>query len=288
MVKITKIGLFGKFNDSSIAGAIAQVKAILESKNLTVLLGNTTSTKIEGARIGEHNQPLEDEIDLAIMVGGDGTMLNVAQELSAHGVPAIGVNLGRLGFLTDIAFADFDSSLSSILSGDYAIEYRTMLQCRVTLQGRQVCSGISLNDMVISKGNTGRLLEFEIWVNDQFVSQPRSDGLIISTPTGSTAYALSAGGPIIYPNLPVISISPICPHTLSNRPIILDENDAVEIRALKAHEAPANLACDGIITAQLTGDEIIAIKRSATKLKMIRIKGFNYFETLHSKLGWNG
>ena len=288
MVKITKVGLFGKFNDSSVAGAIAQVKAVLEDKNLSVLLGNTTSTKIAGARIDDHDQPLQEVIDLAIAVGGDGTMLNVARELSNHDVLAIGVNLGRLGFLTDIALSDLDTSMSSILKGDYAIERRTMLQCQVTQNGTQVCSGISLNDMVISKGNTGRLIEFEIWVNGQFVSQPRSDGLILSTPTGSTAYALSAGGPIIYPNLPVISMSPICPHTLSNRPIILDENDKVEITALKVHEAPANLAFDGVIAAQLKGDETIAIKRAAKKLKMVRIKGFNYFETLHSKLGWNG
>lgn len=288
MVKISKVGLFGKFNDSSVAGAIAQVKAILEGKNLSVLLGNTTSMEIEGARIDDHDQPLDEAIDLAIMVGGDGTMLNIAQELSEHDVPAIGVNLGRLGFLTDIALSDFDTSISSILAGNYDIESRTMLQCQVIENSKQVCSGVSLNDMVISKGNTGRLIEFEIWVNGKFVSQPRSDGLIIATPTGSTAYALSAGGPIIYPNLPVISISPICPHTLSNRPIILDENDEIKITALKVQEAPANLAFDGIINTQLKGDETIHIKRAAKKLKMIRLEGFNYFETLQSKLGWNG
>ncbi|WP_424946903.1 NAD(+)/NADH kinase [Candidatus Spongiihabitans sp.] len=287
MAKITKVGLFGKFNDGSVADAIARVQTVLEGKSLSVLLGNTTATEIAGARIDD-DQPMREAIDLAIVVGGDGTMLNVARELSEHGVPAIGVNLGRLGFLTDIALADLDASMSSILNGDYAIEQRTMLQCQVTQDGAEVCSGISLNDMVISKGNTGRLIEFEIWVNGQFVSQPRSDGLILATPTGSTAYALSAGGPIIYPNLPVISMSPICPHTLSNRPIILAEDDAVEITALKVHESPANLAFDGVIATQLKGDETIVIKRAAKKLKMIRIRGFNYFETLHSKLGWNG
>jgi NAD+ kinase len=163
-----------------------------------------------------------------------------------------------------------------------------MLQCLVERDNQELHSGISLNDIVISKGNTGRLIEFEIRVNHQFVSQPRSDGLILATPTGSTAYALSAGGPIIYPNLPVFSMAPICPHTLSNRPIILDENDEVEISALRTHESPANLALDGVITTQLQGDETIIINRAEKKLKMVRIKGFNYFETLNSKLGWVG
>ena len=285
---ITKVGLFGKFNDSSVADAIAEVKGILESKNLSVLLGNTTSSEIKGDRIDNYDQPLSEAIDLAIVVGGDGTMLHVARELSDHDVPAIGINLGRLGFLTDIALADFEPSMNSILNGDCNIEQRTMLQCLVERDSQKLYSGISLNDIVISKGNTGRLIEFLIRVNGQFVSQPRSDGLILATPTGSTAYALSAGGPIIYPNLPVFSMSPICPHTLSNRPIILDENDEVEISALRVHESTANLALDGIITSQLEGDESIKINRAEKKLKMVRIKGFNYFETLNSKLGWVG
>ncbi len=287
MVKIKKVGLFGKFNDSSIADTIATVKATLENKKLSVLLGSTTAADVQGDRIDDR-QPLGEAIDLAVVVGGDGTMLNVARELSIHDIPAIGVNLGRLGFLTDIALADLDASMSSILKGDCVIEYRTMLQCQVIKNDATVCTGISLNDVVISKGNTGRLIEFKIWVNNQFVSQPRSDGLILATPTGSTAYALSAGGPIIAPSLPVMSMSPICPHTLSNRPIILDENDEVKITALNTHEVPANLSFDGLISAQLKGDETIIIKRATKKLKMIRIDGFNHFEILHTKLGWNG
>ncbi len=270
------------------SGAIAKVKAVLENKNLSVLLGNTTSVEIEGNRISEQDQTLREQIDLAIVVGGDGTMLNAARKLSDHDVPAIGVNLGRLGFLTDIALADLESSMASILRGDYAIEHRTMLQCQIFRDGKTVSSGVALNDVVISKGNTGRLIEFLIRVNGQFVSQPRGDGLILSTPTGSTAYALSAGGPIIYPNLPVLSMSPICPHTLSNCPIILSDSDEIAISDLTVHESPATLALDGVITAQLGGDEQIKIQRAAKKLKMVRIAGFNYFETLHSKLGWNG
>lgn len=287
-MKIKKVGLFGKFNDSSVADAITEVKGILESKKIIVLLGNTTSNEIEGDRIDDSDQPLGEIIDLAIVVGGDGTMLNVARVLSDHDIPAIGVNLGRLGFLTDIAFSEFKFNLTQVIDGDCEIEHRTMLQCDVVQGKKEIFSGISLNDIVLSKGNTGRLIEFKTRVNGKFVSQTRSDGLILATPTGSTAYALSAGGPIIYPNLPVISMAPICPHTLSNRPIILDENDHIEISEFHVHEAPANLALDGVINTQIKGDEIIKIKRAPKKLNMVRIAGFNYFETLHSKLGWNG
>ena len=288
MVKISKVGLFGKFNDNSVADAITEVRNFLERKQLSVLLGNTTADKIQGDRIDNYDGPLGELIDLAIVVGGDGTMLNAARLLSDHAIPAIGVNLGRLGFLTDISFHELEPSLTAVLEGKCYVELRTMLQCQVLEEGREVFSGISLNDIVISKGNSGRLIEFETHVNRQYIAHTRSDGLILSTPTGSTAYALSAGGPIISPGLPVISMSPICPHTLSNRPIILNENDEVTISALKVRESNANLILDGVISHHLNGTETIAIQRAPKKLRMMHMEGFNYFETLRSKLGWTG
>ena len=285
-MNITKIGLFGKFNDNSVADAITIVKGFLERKQLTVLLGNTTSSEIAGDRIDEQGLPIGDQIDIAIVVGGDGTLLHVARLLAEQGIPAIGINLGRLGFLTDISFSDLETGIGAILNGQYAIEKRTMLQCTTYKDEQVVFSGHALNEIVLSKGNTGRVIEFEIRVNGNYVSQIRSDGLILATPTGSTAYALSAGGPIIYPDLSVICMSPICPHTLSNRPIILDENNTIEITAVETCESQANLALDGVLSYQVTGDETITISKAKKKLKLIRIKGFNHFETLYSKLGW--
>ena len=286
VVKITHIGLFGKFNDHSVADAIEVVKQFLQSKQLSVLLGNTTSSAIEGDRIDHRNRAIGDQIDLAIVVGGDGTLLHVARLLADQEVPAVGINLGRLGFLTDISFADLESGLEAILNGQYAIEKRTMLQCTAKRDGEVVFSGQALNEIVLSKGNTGRVIAFGIRVNGNYVSRIRGDGLILATPTGSTAYALSAGGPIIYPDLCVISMSPICPHTLSNRPIVLDENSIIEITAIETCESPANLALDGVLDYTVCGDETITISKAPEKLKMIRIEGFNYFETLYSKLGW--
>ncbi len=285
-MNITNIGLFGKFNDNSVADAITTVKGFLERKQLSVLLGNTTSSEIPGDRIDEQGLAVGDQIDLAIVVGGDGTLLHVARLLADQGVPAIGINLGRLGFLTDISFSDLETGIGAILNGQYAIEKRTMLQCTTYKDEQVVFSGHALNEIVLSKGNTGRVIEFEIRVNGNYVSQIRSDGLILATPTGSTAYALSAGGPIIYPDLSVICMSPICPHTLSNRPIILDENNTIEITAVETCESQANLALDGVLSYQVTGDETITISKAQKKLKLIRIKGFNHFETLYSKLGW--
>ncbi len=285
-MNITNIGLFGKFNDNSVADAITTVKGFLESKQLSVLLGNTTSSEIPGDRIDEQGLAVGDQIDLAIVVGGDGTLLHVARLLAEQGVPAIGINLGRLGFLTDISFSDLETGIGAILNGQYAIEKRTMLQCTTFKDEQVVFTGYALNEIVLSKGNTGRVIEFEIRVNGNYVSQIRSDGLILATPTGSTAYALSAGGPIIYPDLSVICMSPICPHTLSNRPIILDENNTIEITAVETRESHANLALDGVLRYQVTGDETITISKAPKKLKLIRIEGFNHFETLYSKLGW--
>lgn len=286
-MKISKVGLFGKFNDDNIGDTVAEIRQLLQHNNLKVLLGGTTSTAIDGERLDDHKQPLAELIDLAIVVGGDGTMLSVARNLAKHNIPAIGINLGRLGFLADIAVQDLGASLRAILRGDYHIEQRTLLTTEVGLQNEIRYRGDSVNDAAISKGNSGRLIEFEIRVNGQFLSHIRSDGVIIATPTGSTAYSLSAGGPIIYPTLPVFIVSPICPHTLSNRPIVLDHNAHIEIASMVFAETPANLSLDGVIACKLHGDEVVRVRKAAETWSMIRINQHNHFETLRSKLGWN-
>ena len=285
---IKNIGLFGKFNDHSVADAVNHVRKFLEENNLAVYLGHTTSSRIDGMRLEEQQESPDKLLDLAIVVGGDGTMLSVARKLSKYGVPAVGVNLGRLGFLADIPISTLEMSIGSILAGNYRVEQRTLLKCKVIREGKKVLSSTALNDIVLSKGNMGRLIEFRIDVNDRYVAKPRGDGLILSTPTGSTAYALAAGGPIIYPDLPVICLAPICPHTLSNRPILLSETDKIQISNIEPNEFPPNLALDGVMLMQLTGSEIIDISRAKRKLKLVKADRFNYFETLYNKLGWHG
>lgn len=287
-MKINTVGLFGRFQDSSIGDVLESVRSLLEKYRLKVLLGSTTAAVISGERIDETCDNLGSVIDIAVVVGGDGTMLNAARLLSQHDVPTIGINLGRLGFLTDIALDTLDSSLDSLLSGHYKIEHRTLLRTRV-LKAKQITfDGVSVNDAVISKGNTGRLIEFDTHIDNRFVTRTRSDGLIVATPTGSTAYSLSAGGPIIYPTLNVLSIAPICPHTLSNRPIIVDENSVVEISDLEASETHANLALDGVVKAKLRGGETVKFSKADYRLSMIRIEPHDHFEVLRSKLGLRG
>ena len=285
-MKITKIGLFGKFRDASVAPILDRVRQLLESRGVRVLLGSTTSAEIDGERIDEQDQPLDQVIDMAMVVGGDGTMLNAARILCTHGVPMVGVNLGRLGFLTDIPQGELEPNLDALLEGRYLIENRTLLKTVVECDGEVVFEGIALNDAVISKGNTGRLIEFETRIDGRFVSQTRSDGIIVATPTGSTAYSLSAGGPIMFPTLSVLSIAPICPHTLSNRPIIIAEDAVIEIHAFRTPETHANLALDGLVLRELSGKETIRLTRADKKLSVIRIESHDHFQVLRSKLGW--
>ena len=286
ILKISKIGLFGKFRDASVAPVMDQVRSLLEARGVRVLLGSTTSAEIGGERIDDQDRPLDQVIDIAMVVGGDGTMLNAARILCTHGVPMVGVNLGRLGFLTDIPRGDLETNLDALLDGRFGVENRTLLETTVLRDGETVYQGISLNDAVISKGNTGRLIEFETRIDGRFVNHTRSDGIIVATPTGSTAYSLSSGGPIMYPTLSVLSIVPICPHTLSNRPIIISDDAVVEFFAIRTPETHAILSLDGMIVYELTGDETIRLTRADRALSMIRMDPHDHFEVLRNKLGW--
>ena len=263
-----------------------RVRSLLEVRGVRVFLGGTTSTKIDGERINDQERVLDQLIDVAMVVGGDGTMLHAARDISTYGIPMVGVNLGRLGFLTDIPQGDLEANLDALLDGRFVVESRTLLKSTVHRAGETIHEAISLNDAVISKGNTGRLIEFETRIDGRFVSFTRSDGVIVATPTGSTAYSLSAGGPIIYPTLPALSIAPVCPHTLSNRPIIISDESVVEIFALKTPETHANLSLDGQIVHELTGEETIRLTKADTRLSMIRIETHDHFEVLRTKLGW--
>jgi len=278
------IGLFGKYGAKDVESTLTQVKSLLSSFGAKVLLGDTTANEICGERILNAGQYRE--LDYAIVVGGDGTLLHAARSLAPYDVPIIGINLGRLGFLTDIPANEIESGLLAIQAGNYRIEKRSMLQTSVIKNDQRSDSFLSLNDAVISKGDTGRLIDMSIQVDGIFVSRTRSDGLIIATPTGSTAYALAAGGPIIEPTLPVHVLVPICPHTLSNRPIILNQNSTICICSVQMADSHATLAVDGIIVHTLDGSEQIEITRAKPELRLIRIDQHNHFEALRVKLGW--
>ncbi|MEE9447809.1 MAG: NAD(+)/NADH kinase [Arenicellales bacterium] len=279
------IGLFGKYGSTTVESTLENVKNLLESFGASVLLGDTTASEMTGERILDKTQ--YESLDFAVVVGGDGTLLHAARTLAAFGTPIVGINLGRLGFLTDIPADEIEFGLRAIKDGEYRIEQRDMLETIVSSSKDNTENRyLSLNDAVISKGDTGRLIEMSIHVDDVFVSKTRSDGLIIATPTGSTAYALSAGGPIIEPTLPVVVLVPICPHTLSNRPIILGQDSTIRISEIQLTDNHATLAVDGIIVQVITGDERITLAKAEHALKLIRIDNHSHFEALRVKLGW--
>jgi NAD+ kinase len=278
------VGLFGKYGSIDVESALSTVRTLLSECGANVLLGDTTAAEIRGERILDTEQ--YHELDFAIVVGGDGTLLHAARSLAPFRVPIVGINLGRLGFLTDIPANEITQGLKAVINGDYRIEERAMLQTTVYKEGEGINAYLSLNDTVISKGDTGRLIEMSINVGDEFVSRTRSDGMIVSTPTGSTAYALAAGGPIIEPTLPVFVLVPICPHTLSNRPIILNQQSTIRISDIELTDNHATLAVDGIIVQVLDGSEIIEINQAEHALKLIRIDKHSHFEALRLKLGW--
>ena len=283
------IGVFGKYQDASVEEPLKILTAHLEVKGIEVKLGNTTATEITKDLPQERlDDAKSQDIDLAIVIGGDGTLLHVARRMASAKIPVVGINLGRLGFLTDIAQADMLSQIDEILEGQYNIEERMMLDLKVIRDTETIYQQFALNDVVIGKHTLEKLLSWEAHIDQQFVTAARSDGVILSTPTGSTAYALSAGGPIMHPGLDVISMVPVSPHTLTNRPIGLPASAMIELTIQDGSNNRAHVSCDGLIGCSLVGDEVVRVTRSEHSVRLLHPKKYNYFAMLRAKLGWGG
>jgi len=224
--------------------------------------------------------------DTVIVIGGDGTFLAAARDLSPYQIPLLGINLGRLGFLVDICPTDIDVTLANIFDGHYDSEYRTLLNMRITHNGEVRQNALAFNDVVLHKWNTARMIEFEILIDDHFVESQRSDGIIIATPTGSTAYALSGGGPILHPSLPASVLVPICTHTFSNRPIVISDESRIQLRVCQAHIEQVRISCDGQSSYSLKADELIHIVRAEHRVRLIHPAGTNHFDIMRQKLNW--
>ncbi len=221
--------------------------------------------------------------DLIIVVGGDGTLLYTARELAPADVPLLGINLGRLGFLVDISPDHLEERLDQILAGEYDAEARAMLD--VSTDG---LAGRAVNDVVVHKWNSVRMIELETYIDGQFVNAQRSDGVIVSTPTGSTAYALSGGGPLVHPGLDALLIVPICPHTLSNRPLVVGGDSQIELRIRDYEHELVRLTCDGQTNLPLAEGRAIHIRRSQHRVKLLHPRGYDHYSILRAKLGWGG
>ena len=279
------VALIGRYKSRDVAAPLRSLGAFLAERGCTVLLEEETA-----AEAGVEGFPLVDfagigaRADLAVVLGGDGTMLSAARALAEAGVPLVGINQGRLGFMTDIAFGAMTETMGGVLDGRYTMETRTMLVTEVVRAGEPIFATGALNDVVVNKGASGRLIELVVRVDGQFVYDLRSDGLIVATPTGSTAYALSANGPIIHPAVPALALVPISPHTLSNRPIAVSDACVVEI-TLK-HGADSRLQCDGQPQIDLVADDCLTVRRGPHGVKLVHPEGYRYYNMLREKLHW--
>ena len=228
---------------------------------------------------------LGEQCDLAVVVGGDGTMLGVARLLSRYGIPMVGINQGRLGFITDLPLDQYAQALAPMIEGDYVQEYRSMLEGSVWRDGRVIFEGFALNDVVVSRGGTASMAEMRVEIGDEFVANFRADGLIVASPTGSTAYALSAGGPLLHPGIGGWVLVPIAPHDLSNRPVVLPDAGEISVQIVAGRDVSVNFDMQGL--ASLLHGDRIAVRRSHHQVRFIHPRGWSYYATLRRKLHWN-
>jgi len=281
------VALIGRYNTAEIAESLLGLADLLQLRGCAVLVEQQTAANIgrNGFATADYAE-IGARADLAVVLGGDGSMLSAARHLAVHGVPLVGVNQGRLGFMTDIAFSKMRETIELLLAGQYAIGERTMLEARVLRGEKEIFSTQALNDIVVNKGGTGRMIEFLVHIDGQFVYDLRSDGIIVATPTGSTAYALSSNGPILQPNVPGIALVPVCPHTLSNRPITVSDRCVIEI-TIKQRAAGARLHFDGQPHSELAADDKVIVRRAQHAIRFVHPPGYSYYAMLREKLHWS-
>jgi NAD+ kinase len=282
-----RVGLIGKSDDRNVSAALRALTALLERHCLQILLDDGVADMLAGSAYPVVTRDaLARQCDLAIVVGGDGTLLNAARSLTDPGCAVLGVNLGRLGFLVDVSPEEMDTQIDRILGGDYIEEQRTLLHATVTRNGEAIGESTALNDVIIHKKDIARMIELDTWIDGHFLNRNRSDGLIVATPTGSTAYALSGGGPILHPSLDAITLVPICPHTLSNRPIVINHDSSIEI-VIREGTLQAQISCDGQINLTLDPGDRVTVRRHGHDLRLIHPPGHDYFDMLRRKLRWS-
>jgi NAD+ kinase len=283
-----RIGLIGKQGDPAVKETINRLCEYLKECGKDVLLEDNICHLLDDPPLPSASETdLPCHSDLVIVVGGDGTMLHAARGLALHDTPLLGINLGRLGFLTDISPTEIRPKLDQILAGNYEEEERFLLRVNVGARTQAKGTVRALNDVVLHKWKIARMIEFETYINGQLVNDQRSDGLIVSTPTGSTAYALSGGGPLMHPSLNALVLVPLCPHTLSNRPIVVDGDSEIEIHLARGHAEGIHLTCDGQTTLPVKEGEIIRIRKDAHRVRLIHPQGHDHYSVLRAKLGWS-
>jgi len=281
------IGLIGKFADTSTRDILQTVHDLLVGQQCQVFLDAHTAELIPELDMTSLSRPeMGARCDLIIVIGGDGTFLNAVRSLAEFDVPLIGINLGRLGFLADISKDELHTTLQNMLDGDYLEERRFILHAAIHSHDSEDDESYAFNDVVVHKWNVARMIELDVYINGQYMNTLRSDGLIVSTPTGSTAYALSGGGPIVHPSLDAIILVPICPHTMSQRPIVVDSNSELEIVVSNMNQADAQVTCDGQNNINIKCGDSITVKKFASPVRLFHPSSYDYYDILRAKLHW--
>ena len=291
--KFRQIALIGKFHTGASGSGAAASRLALEE--IAKYLFDQACDFVIESETARYNtitrypvmdlEQLGAHCDLGLVVGGDGTMLGIGRQLAQFNVPLIGINQGRLGFITDIALDGFQARLTAMLQGEYEEDFRNLIHARVMREGSCIFDALAMNDVVINRGSTSGMVELRVEVDGHFVANQRADGLIIATPTGSTAYSLSAGGPLLHPSIPGWVMVPIAPHNLSNRPVVLSDSSEITIEIVAGKNASANFDMHSLASL-LQGDRI-TVSRSEHRVRFLHPKGWTYFDTLRNKLHWN-
>lgn len=278
------VAVLGLYADPRVADPMTLLAAYLTKSGTDVVTLADAAAPLSARAVGDAE--VATEADLIIAVGGDGTMLHAARLTGNGKVPLLGVNRGRLGFLADISPAEMLENLQWILDGDYTRESRLQLDAKITAPDGSERTAVALNDIVLQRRDTGRMLDFETRIADRYVNTHAGDGIIVATPTGSTAYALSCGGPILEPLLDAVVVVPICPHTLSDRPIVIPSSLDIALRLLHRHDTKAEVSVDGHSLGELEPDDKLLISESANRITLIHPPGYDYYGILRSKLHW--
>jgi NAD+ kinase len=279
--------LVGRFPDPRVAESVGLLIPHLLSRQVKVIVSEETT--YSGSDEGIVRMPEKDigqHADLVIAIGGDGTLLYAAGLVASDNVPLLGINRGRLGFLTDVMPQNMFPCIDAALEGRLQADDRPLLAARLSYANGKVAESLALNDVVMQKLVTGRMLDFETYLDGTYVNTHAGDGIVVATPTGSTAYALSCGGPIIEPHLDVLVVAPICPHTLSDRPIVVSARSEIEVKLLERPDTQAQITCDGTVLGELEPGDRLTIKAARQKITLLHPAGHDYYKLLRSKLHW--
>jgi NAD+ kinase len=282
---IKRIGITSKPKKPEVRDIVTPLVHWLHDRSIEVLVDKETGSTLDSPEKCVTRNEMPSRVDLIIVLGGDGTLLATARALNGKPVPLLAVNLGGLGFLTVITRDELHSTLDRVLGGDFRTERRVQIEAEVMRAGEVISSFLALNDVVLNKGAIARVLDFDVRVDGQFISSYKADGLIVSTPTGSTAYSLAAGGPVIAPSVEAFIVTPICAHTLSNRPIVLRDSAQIEVK-VKSYGESVYLTVDGQVGIAVRSEDAVHMKRASSVVELIQSPQKNYFEILRQKLKW--